>query len=147
MKLSVCCIILNPEGLILAQNRVGLTGYAEDWNLIGGIADPGETALAALAREVFEETGLTLENPCEVYRAELEGYETIGYVCREYSGTLRASWEGAVEWQPLAAVTNPRCQYAAWNAPFFAALESFTLASQAEGAAQAALMERGIAGC
>ncbi|PLT28646.1 NUDIX hydrolase [Peribacillus deserti] len=53
---SVACIVRNEGGEILLQNK----GNGEPWSLPAGAIEPGETPADAAAREVQEETGLTI---------------------------------------------------------------------------------------
>ena len=55
------CMICDGHGNILVQDRRN-----PDWPGItfpGGHVEPGESFAASVIREVFEETGLTIENP------------------------------------------------------------------------------------
>lgn len=84
---SVCVIVFNKNGNVLGVTR---KDDHNDWGLPGGKVDPGETPLSAIYREVFEETGLFLNNviyqmvkdcidkdgnmkPCAVYTADVSG--------------------------------------------------------------------------
>ncbi len=49
-------VIVADEGVLLVANR--RRNGEIDWSTPGGVIDPGETALGALTREVFEETGI-----------------------------------------------------------------------------------------
>ncbi|WP_409291385.1 NUDIX domain-containing protein [Peribacillus sp. SCS-37] len=51
---SVAGIIRNDAGEIMLQNK----GNGEKWSLPAGALEPGETPADAVAREVWEETGL-----------------------------------------------------------------------------------------
>jgi ADP-ribose pyrophosphatase YjhB (NUDIX family) len=52
-------ILRDPAGRILFQRRTDFG--AAWWGLPGGLFEPGETPAACLSREVYEETGLTVE--------------------------------------------------------------------------------------
>jgi 8-oxo-dGTP diphosphatase len=69
-------IIEGPEGLLLVQNR--RRNGSTDWSTPGGVieVEAGETVLAGLTREVFEETGITVsewEGPVYEVEAVAEG--------------------------------------------------------------------------
>ena len=72
----------------------------------GGHVEPGESFADAVIREVFEETGLTIEAPrlCGVKDWMDEGrrYVVLLYVAERFSGVLRDSEEGEVYWVSLA---------------------------------------------
>jgi len=53
---GVYAVILGPRGVLLTHQ----TEPVPEWQLPGGGIDPGESRLAALHREVLEETGWTL---------------------------------------------------------------------------------------
>lgn len=57
LRAGVSAFIRNAEGNILLTRRTD-NGR---WCLPGGAIDPGESAIEACAREVLEETGLTVE--------------------------------------------------------------------------------------
>lgn len=55
----VCGVIYNQDGLILLGKRPSQRGvYRNQWGIIGGGIDEGETAKTALIREIKEEAGL-----------------------------------------------------------------------------------------
>jgi len=70
-------VVVNPEGKVLVVNQRG-----NSWSLPKGHIDPGEDALAAAKREIYEESGIrTLElvrelGTYERYRIGLKGGET-----------------------------------------------------------------------
>jgi 8-oxo-dGTP diphosphatase len=82
--------------LIVERGREPLKGW---WSLPGGGVETGERLAAAIAREVLEETGLSVE-PLSVFEIferimpDAEGrteyhYVLVDYICRVTGGTLR----------------------------------------------------------
>ena len=59
--LTNMCMVYDGKGNILVQERVN-----KDWTGIsfpGGHVEPGESFVRSVIREVWEETGLTVESP------------------------------------------------------------------------------------
>lgn len=57
LRVAVAAIIADNEGRVLLQQRAD-NGY---WGLPGGGVEPGESVTTAVHREVWEETGYTIE--------------------------------------------------------------------------------------
>ena len=94
------CMVYDGQGNILVQNR-----RKKDWQGItfpGGHVEAGESFAAAVIREVWEETGLTIESPvlCGIKQWHRDGvrYVVLFYKTDRFSGQLRSSEEGEVFW-------------------------------------------------
>jgi ADP-ribose pyrophosphatase YjhB (NUDIX family) len=57
---TASALVLDEGGRVLLARRAGDPG-ADLWDLLGGFVEEGEEPLAALRREVAEETGLEIE--------------------------------------------------------------------------------------
>ena len=97
------CMVYDHAGNILVQDR-----RAQDWPGLcfpGGHVEPGESFVESVIREVWEETGLTIENPilCGTKQFQTDDgarYVVFFYKTNRYSGQLKSSDEGEVFWIP-----------------------------------------------
>ena len=95
------CMVENPDGSILVQDRV-----SKDWAGVtfpGGHVERGESFVQAAIREVYEETGLTVNSPrmCGIKQFQTERderYVVALFKAQSYAGKLRSSEEGEVFW-------------------------------------------------
>lgn len=103
VKLMNMCMVMDKEGQVLVQNR-----KKNDWDGLtfpGGKVEPGESIVDSVIREVWEETGLTIKNPifCGITHWYQDDKRQIVFLYKteEYTGELRDSPEGHMEWMPL----------------------------------------------
>ena len=97
------CMVYDDAGNILVQDRLD-----PEWPGIcfpGGHVEPGESFAESVIREVWEETGLTIEHPilCGTKQFQTEKgerYVVFFYKTDRFSGELRSSDEGEVFWIP-----------------------------------------------
>ena len=107
--LTNLCMVYDDAGNILVQNR-----RDPSWPGIcfpGGHIEPGESFVDSVIREVWEETGLTIENPILCGTKQFparngERYVVFFYKTSRFSGTLKSSDEGEVFWIPRAELEN-----------------------------------------
>lgn len=71
------------EWYLILQRQSNDPYKPDEWDIPGGEVDPGESAQQALMREVYEETGLTIEvkSPRYVFSNVPDGWLVIVYEC------------------------------------------------------------------
>ena len=112
-------VVVVDKGRVLMVRR-GTEPLKGHWSLPGGLVELGEPLLAAVVREVREETGLTVE-PVElielldrIHRQDERvryHYVIADYLCRVAGGSLRAAsdaeavrWVERAEWNSHSAL-------------------------------------------
>ena len=108
VTLTNMCMVRNGD-YVLVQDRTdphwpGVTFH-------GGHIESGESFAASVVREVYEETGLTIENPrlCGVKEWENSDgsrYIVLLYKTDRFSGKIRSSHEGKVCWAALSSLPS-----------------------------------------
>lgn len=105
----VLCFIENGDDVLLLKGAPSKRLYANQYNGVGGHVERDEDVLTALRREVREETGLEIVQPC--LRAVIVADEGAGpgvlivvYTARSNSRAVRPSPEGELVWAPRARV-------------------------------------------
>ena len=102
-------MVTDEQGRMLVEDRLD-----PNWPGIcfpGGHVEPGESFVESVIREVWEETGLTVENPklCGTKQFQTrkgERYVVFFYKTNRFSGTLHSCEEGEVFWIPKRDLKN-----------------------------------------
>ena len=116
--LTNLCMVCDQDGNILVQNRLD-----PDWPGLcfpGGHVEPGESFVESVIREVWEETGLTIENPVlcgtkQFQTEDNERYVVLFYKTNRFSGELRSSEEGEVFWISKGDLQNHTLSVDFWD--------------------------------
>lgn len=102
---ATLCYVDNGEGyLLLHRHKKAHDIHHGKWIGVGGKAEPGETPLECVKREVLEETGLTIVSP--VMRGTIlfplfdgrSDWLVFVYTASEFTGELIDCAEGTLEW-------------------------------------------------
>ena len=86
-------VIVVRDGAVLLGRRVGVSHGVGTWQFPGGHLEPFEDVADCAAREVMEETGLTISNPRggpytnDIFEAEGRHYVTLYIVADAPAGT------------------------------------------------------------
>lgn len=102
--LTNICMISDSSGNVVVQKREGPVWHGLAFP--GGHVEYGESIVDSVIREVYEETGLTIENPriCGMkdwMREDGSRYLVFFFRTERFSGELRSSPEGEVRWMSL----------------------------------------------
>ena len=105
VTLTNMCMVYDNQGNILVEDRLDPSWPGMCFP--GGHVEPGESFTRAVIREVWEETGLTIEKPrlCglkQFPRKDGTRYIVMRYKTNQFSGDLRSSREGRVFCLPRA---------------------------------------------
>ena len=117
-RIAAYGVCVNPDGRLLLARASSSIALAGRWFLPGGGVDHGESPADALRREMFEETGLTVElgplldvvSDVRTLPDETELHTVrVLYRVNSWSGTLRAETNGTtddVRWVAPAELPN-----------------------------------------
>ena len=102
--LVVACALVDPDGRVLIARRPEGKSMAGLWEFPGGKVQPGETPEEALIRELEEELSIDVPAACLApLTFTSHAYEAFHllmplYVCRKWSGTVRATEGQELKW-------------------------------------------------
>ena len=107
--LTNMCMVTDGKGNVLMQDRTD-----PNWpGLVfpGGHVEAGESFVHSVIREVWEETGIRVENPVlrgvkQWQTREGLRYIVLLYCADKFSGELKSSDEGEAMWLPRAELQN-----------------------------------------
>ena len=103
---TLCYIEQNGKYLMLHRVKKENDVNKDKWIGPGGHFEPDESPEECLVREVFEETGLTIESPMlcgtkDWVNDDGSRYLALFYKTDKFSGDIRSSEEGEIFWMPL----------------------------------------------
>jgi acetyl-CoA carboxylase carboxyl transferase subunit beta len=99
-------VIRDRTGRLLVVRRRNPPA-AGSWSLPGGRVEPGETPAQAAAREVHEETGLTVAIGEQLARLSIGGFDVRDFAATVTGGTLAAGDDATeARWVTLAELAT-----------------------------------------
>ncbi|WP_230530095.1 (deoxy)nucleoside triphosphate pyrophosphohydrolase [Microvirga roseola] len=116
LTLVVAVALVDPDNRILLAQRPEGKQLAGLWEFPGGKAEPGERPEETLIRELREELGITVKEPCLApLTFASHAYESFHllmplYVCRRWEGFVQSLEGQALTWvkpQELRAYPMP----------------------------------------
>src|ERR1700754_1290042 len=107
LTLVVACALIDADQRVLIAQRPPGKSMADLWEFPGGKVEPGERRETTLIRELSEEIGITVSEPCLApLTFASHAYDDFHllmplYICRRWEGTVVAregqtlAWVGA----------------------------------------------------
>jgi len=93
IKASVVFILNNLGQILLLKRIEGDCWQPGKWGLPGGGVNKGETHEEAVAREIKEETNLSIFAPKVVHVLDEPGYDVKYFITKNFFGTVKIDWE------------------------------------------------------
>ena len=108
---NICLIEDLETQRVVMQYRSPETNRWSGYAFPGGHVENGEAFAESVIREIYEETGLTIQNPQLVgiknWPLDTGGrYIVFCYKATEFTGTLQSSEEGEVSWVQKDQIPN-----------------------------------------
>src|ERR1700742_232609 len=104
LVLVVAAALVDPDGRVLIAQRPEGKSMAGLWEFPGGKIETGERPEDCLIRELHEELGITVKEPCLApFTFASHAYTDFHllmplYLCRRWEGTARAREHNALKW-------------------------------------------------
>jgi 8-oxo-dGTP diphosphatase len=104
LVLVVACALIDADNRVLIAQRPEGKALAGLWEFPGGKLDPGERPEAALIRELREELGIEVKEPCLAPLSFASfAYPEFHllmplYICRRWEGTPQSREGQALKW-------------------------------------------------
>ena len=104
LVLVAACALIDPDGRVLIAQRPPDKAMAGLWEFPGGKIEPGERPEETVIRELSEELGITVKEPCLApFTFTSHTYPDFQllmplYVCRRWEGTPRPLEHSALKW-------------------------------------------------
>ena len=112
--LVVAAALIDPDGRMLIAQRPPDKAMAGLWEFPGGKWEPGETPEQALIRELDEELGISVKEPCLApFTFASHTYANFHllmplYICRRWDGTPLPRVHQAIKWvRPRDLMSDP----------------------------------------
>lgn len=106
----VCAIILRDDGSVLLAQRPASKHLALKWEFPGGKVEGDEALEIALAREIREELGCSVQIeaslPACAHNYEAVSIELLPFVCKVAEGTPEPLEHSAIDWVQPAALAG-----------------------------------------
>jgi 8-oxo-dGTP diphosphatase len=104
LVLVAACALIDPDGRVLIAQRPDGKAMAGLWEFPGGKVEAGERPEETLIRELNEELGIAVQEPCLApFTFASHTYPDFQllmplYVCRRWDGTVMAKEHTAIKW-------------------------------------------------
>ena len=104
LVLVVDCALIDPDGRVLIAQRPADKQMGGLWEFPGGKMEPGERPEEALIRELSEELGIAVKEPCLApFTFASHAYADFQllmplYLCRRWEGTVQAKEHQGLKW-------------------------------------------------
>ena len=104
LTLVVACALIDADKRVLLAQRPEGKPMAGLWEFPGGKVEPGERPEATLIRELHEELGITVSEPCLApLTFASHAYENFHllmplYICRRWDGDVIAREHATLKW-------------------------------------------------
>lgn len=108
---TICYIIKDDQVLMLHRVKKENDMNANKWIGVGGKIEEGESPKECILREVYEETGLTLNDVTlkSVVTFNFAKYDNelmFVYIAKEFTGAIKECNEGVLKWIPIAKINQ-----------------------------------------
>ena len=104
LVLVAACALIDPDGRVLIAQRPPGKAMAGLWEFPGGKVEPGERPEETVIRELAEELGIAVKEPCLApFTFASHSYPEFQllmplYVCRRWDGNATAREHSALKW-------------------------------------------------